>query len=167
LGITEQRVTKTFLLIVLLSGVVMASAATTTPTVTAPFKQLLVSYGLGHLSPEDMAKVEGLLNGMNKAAIDIHSEKVEAFDSIEEYMQEEGFKPDHVFVTRCRGKEALVVGKRLREFTTDIPTSLNTSRLRSGAHFVRSTSLGVSHMIAGGKVHDFRYSDWQSFYSCR
>ncbi len=154
---------KVFSLILLFSIIIAADAA----TVTASFKVILTQRGLGHLSVKDMAKIEELLDGMNKATTTIHAEKAEAFDSIEEYMRKQGFEPDRVFVTRCHDKEALVVGKTFPQVTTEIPISLKISSLRNGAYFVRSGSMGVEQIIADGEVHNFRFSTWKSFYSCR
>jgi hypothetical protein len=132
--------------------------------VTEVFRTTLRLQGLGHLAPDDMAKVEDLLVGLNRAHDKIAREKVEAYDSVVEYLEGEGFTPELVMMGRRGDKDLLIVGRTLRYATTDVPLTLGVT-LPSGTYFVRRGSSlgGFQEIIAKGRIHRFFLANWTPF----
>ena len=127
------------------------------------FDDLLAVAGLEYLRPEDKAKVENLLLGLNRAATTDSQEKAGAFDSIVGYLQEQGFAPELVMASMRDGQPILIVGRILREFTADIPGTLRPNEWKNGVYFVRWTDDGASAIIVDGQIHDFTRSLWRLF----
>lgn len=127
------------------------------------FEDLLAVAALEHLSPEDKAKVEALLMGLNRATTTNSEEKAGAFDSIVGYLEDQGFAPELVMASIRDGQPILIVGRILREFTEDIPGTLRPDEWKDGLYFVRWTDDGASEIIVDGEVHDFTQSLWRLF----
>lgn len=152
-------------LAITIAAVLLAASVVAQSRVTPTFRLILENSGLGHLSADDMAKVENFLDGMNKATTASSREKAEAMDSVVDYLKAQGFEPELVMLGRQNERDILIVGKVLREFTTDIPLnlSLRISQFRSGIHFVQKSPSGVTRIIVDGEAYDLRFATWRPF----
>lgn len=141
-----------------------ASAQEREPRRERSFADLLAVAGLLHLSDEDKARVESLVRGLNNATTTDSQEKAEAFDSVVGFLRGQGFEPELVMASIRDGQPILIVGRIIREFTTDIPASLSPSNWENGVYFVRWADDGAAtEIIVNGQVHDFTQATWQLF----
>lgn len=158
---SEARCTVRLMVVVFVGAVACGSVSAQRGKVTPMFKTILEVNGLGHLSPDDMNKVEDLLVGMNRAHENTNREKTEGYDSIVDYMKAKGYTPEMVTFTTFGRTEVVIVGRVLRYFTTDVPFGLS-SRNRNGIYFVRAGfGGGISELIADGETHMFFNADWK------
>jgi hypothetical protein len=123
------------------------------------FHALLVTHGLGHLAPEDMAKVEDLVGDMNRTITSVARERAVTFNSAVEYFERQGYTRERVKMSRLDGKTVMIVGTLNRYATTDVPLMLGS--LPDGMYFVRESPMGgIEEIVANGDAHRFFLAKW-------
>ena len=137
----------------------LCAIATAQTRVSEIFGKTLESYGLGHLSEEDKARVRSLLDGLNEATIKNYRERAEVYDSAIEYWQKQGYEPEDISFVRRDNRWLFVVGRTFPVYTTDYSPMFPIDTLPNGRYLVRKTVTGgISELIAKGKIVDFRYA---------
>lgn len=131
------------------------------------FKLTLQQHGLGHLSPEDMAKVEEMVTANTPPPVPCPraGRTGPVFSPVDPngvggYLESEGFVLESLRTTRIDGKEAVVVGSGYEVYTVDVPLTLNTYGLRPGRYYVKRSFMGISELIADGQLHRFFLAQW-------
>jgi hypothetical protein len=127
---------------------------------SALFAPVLETFGLGHLSDEDKAKVETLV--LRATERDRDRTAIEADAAL--YMEQElGFSREWLEITSSHGRDVLVSGRGASRYcTTDVPFLLNRYSFRRGDYYVKRGFEGVNEFISDGRTYSLRFATWRS-----